>query len=114
MIDRPDLWLEALDDRGKMSHTYDFKKFEQVIERVSELYIDDCFTWVIPASVTRAIRLTCRLAFLDSGFRRNDDGANAYRDAGGRPRREPAVEVIGPRLQPAAGMGLSPFRPPCA
>lgn len=43
LIDRPDLWLEALDDRNKMSHTYDFKKFEQVIERVSHLYIDDCF-----------------------------------------------------------------------
>ena len=43
LIDRPDLWLEALDDRNKMSHAYDFKKFEQVIERVSELYIDDCF-----------------------------------------------------------------------
>ena len=43
LIDRPDLWLEALDDRNKMSHTYDFKKFEQVIERVSELYIDGCF-----------------------------------------------------------------------
>ena len=26
-----------------MSHTYDFSKFEQVIERISTTYIDQCF-----------------------------------------------------------------------
>ncbi len=36
-------WLRALDDRNKMSHTYDFKKFNEVIERVSKRYIK-CFS----------------------------------------------------------------------
>ena len=35
-------WLDALDDRNKMSHTYDLDKFEQVIERISQRYIQ-CF-----------------------------------------------------------------------
>ena len=43
LIDKPDVWLQALDDRNKMSHTYDFKKFEQVIERITDNYINDCF-----------------------------------------------------------------------
>ncbi len=36
-------WLSALDDRNKMSHTYDFKKFNEVIERISKRYIQ-CFS----------------------------------------------------------------------
>lgn len=43
LLDNPEAWLRALDDRNKMSHTYDFNKFEQVIERISNEYIDDCF-----------------------------------------------------------------------
>ncbi len=36
-------WLSALDDRNKMSHSYDFKKFNEVIERVSKQYMK-CFS----------------------------------------------------------------------
>ena len=43
LIDNPGLWLQALDDRNKMSHTYDFSNFEQVIERITTIYIDQCF-----------------------------------------------------------------------
>ncbi|MGI9344741.1 MAG: nucleotidyltransferase substrate binding protein [Gammaproteobacteria bacterium] len=43
LIDETEIWLQALDDRNTISHTYDFKKFEQVIERVSSSYINDCF-----------------------------------------------------------------------
>ncbi|MGI9256077.1 MAG: HI0074 family nucleotidyltransferase substrate-binding subunit [Salinispira sp.] len=43
LIDNPELWLRALDDRNKMSHTYDFKKFERVIDNISNFYIEDCF-----------------------------------------------------------------------
>ena len=43
LIEKTDLWLQALDDRNKMSHTYDFEKFNQVIERISALYIEECF-----------------------------------------------------------------------
>jgi len=35
-------WLNALDDRNKMSHMYDFKKFNEGIERISTRYIQ-CF-----------------------------------------------------------------------
>ena len=43
LIANPEIWLQAIDDRNKMSHTYDFSKFEQVIERISTTYIDQCF-----------------------------------------------------------------------
>ena len=43
LIDNPDIWLRALDDRNKMSHTYNFKKFEQVIDRIKSVYVDLCF-----------------------------------------------------------------------
>ena len=32
-------WLEALDTRNKMSHTYDFAKFEVALGEISTLYI---------------------------------------------------------------------------
>ena len=43
LIEHPEIWLQALDDRNKMSHSYDFSKFEQVIERITNFYIDQCF-----------------------------------------------------------------------
>ena len=47
LLDAPGIWLQALDDRNKMSHTYDFphdfQTLEQVIERIVHLYIDSCF-----------------------------------------------------------------------
>ena len=30
------VWMEALDARNKMSHTYDFQKFEEVIEKIQQ------------------------------------------------------------------------------
>lgn len=32
-------WMDALDARNKMSHTYDFKKFEEVIEAIQKRYL---------------------------------------------------------------------------
>ena len=43
LLDAPGVWLQALDDRNKMSHTYDFQKFEQVIQRIVHVYIGNCF-----------------------------------------------------------------------
>lgn len=33
------VWMDALDARNKMSHTYDFSKFEQVIADISQRYL---------------------------------------------------------------------------
>lgn len=33
-------WMSALDARNKLSHTYDFKKFEAVIEEIHARYLD--------------------------------------------------------------------------
>lgn len=35
-------WMDALDARNKMSHTYDFKKFERVLEQINARYLA-CF-----------------------------------------------------------------------
>ena len=32
-------WMDALDDRNKMSHTYSFERFEEVLERVRRRYL---------------------------------------------------------------------------
>jgi nucleotidyltransferase substrate binding protein (TIGR01987 family) len=39
LIQDGQVWTEALDARNKMSHTYDFSKFEQVIADISQRYL---------------------------------------------------------------------------
>ena len=39
LINDGETWMEALDDRNKMSHTYDFKKFKEVIDRIRMCYL---------------------------------------------------------------------------
>lgn len=39
IIDKADLWMNALDARNKMSHTYDFKTFEQIIADIRRDYL---------------------------------------------------------------------------
>lgn len=34
-----EVWMDALDDRNKMSHTYSFERFEEVLERVRRRYL---------------------------------------------------------------------------
>ena len=41
-IARGEEWMSLIDARNKMSHTYDFKKFEAVIEQIKENYLA-CF-----------------------------------------------------------------------
>lgn len=40
LISDGETWMSALDARNKMSHTYDFKKFEVVIEDIQTKYLD--------------------------------------------------------------------------
>lgn len=42
LIDDGESWMMALDARNKMSHTYDFNKFEVVLQQVGEKYLQ-CF-----------------------------------------------------------------------
>ena len=39
LIERGDDWMHLLDARNKMSHNYDFRKFEEVIWEIAERYI---------------------------------------------------------------------------
>ncbi len=39
LIDDGEGWMMALDARNKMSHTYDFKEFEIVLEQIVERYL---------------------------------------------------------------------------
>jgi len=39
LIEDGQIWMDALDARNKMSYTYDFKKFEDVIEAINKHYL---------------------------------------------------------------------------
>lgn len=39
LIGDGEAWMDALDDRNKMSHTYSFERFEEVLERVRRRYL---------------------------------------------------------------------------
>ena len=38
IIKNGDVWMAALDSRNKMSHTYDFKKFEKIVISIEKEY----------------------------------------------------------------------------
>ena len=39
IIHQPDIWMQALDDRNKMSHIYNTVAFEQTINNIAESYL---------------------------------------------------------------------------
>ena len=39
IIHQPDIWMQALDDRNKMSHIYNNVAFEQTISNIAESYL---------------------------------------------------------------------------
>ena len=38
VIDNGDIWMDALDSRNKMSHTYSYKDFEKIITSIEKSY----------------------------------------------------------------------------
>ena len=42
LIERGDDWMNLIDSRNEMSHTYDFKRFEAVIKKINKKYLP-CF-----------------------------------------------------------------------
>ncbi len=39
LIGKGETWMDALDARNKISHTYDFERFEQVISQIQQNYL---------------------------------------------------------------------------
>ena len=46
-IDDPDTWLKMIGDRNLMSHTYDFLKFEAVIQSIAAAYLPMLQDWYL-------------------------------------------------------------------
>lgn len=44
-INDPDTWLKMIGDRNLMSHTYDFVKFEAVIQSIADFYLPMLDEW---------------------------------------------------------------------
>ena len=56
IISKADIWMEALDARNEMSHTYDFKKFEETIQKIQEKYLmvlDELYTFFLEKNLER-------------------------------------------------------------
>jgi nucleotidyltransferase substrate binding protein (TIGR01987 family) len=54
IITHGELWMQALDARNKMSHVYNIKKFEEVIEGIKAHYLqlfDDLHMSLMEASM---------------------------------------------------------------
>ena len=46
-INDPDTWLKMIGDRNLMSHTYDFVKFEAVIQAIADYYLPMLQEWYL-------------------------------------------------------------------
>ena len=46
-INDPDTWLKMIGDRNLMSHTYDFVKFEAVIQSIADAYLPMLDEWYL-------------------------------------------------------------------
>ena len=56
IITNGELWMQALDARNKMSHVYNIKKFEEVIEGIREHYLqlfDDLHMSLMEVSIQK-------------------------------------------------------------
>ena len=39
LVDDAEAWMDALDDRNRMSHTYNFERFEEVLDNIRARYL---------------------------------------------------------------------------
>lgn len=46
-INDPDIWLKMIGDRNLISHTYDFVKFEAVIQSIADHYLPMLQEWYL-------------------------------------------------------------------
>lgn len=46
-IVQPEVWLKMIGDRNLMSHTYDFAKFEAIIQAIRERYLSLLEEWYL-------------------------------------------------------------------
>ncbi|WP_198243672.1 nucleotidyltransferase substrate binding protein [methane-oxidizing endosymbiont of Gigantopelta aegis] len=46
-IENPDIWLKMIGDRNLMSHTYDFAKFEIIIQSIRDSYLSLLDEWYL-------------------------------------------------------------------
>ncbi len=46
-IENPDIWLKMIGDRNLMSHTYDFAKFEIIIQSIRDSYLPLLDEWYL-------------------------------------------------------------------
>lgn len=46
-INDPDTWLKMIGDRNLMSHTYDFAKFEAIIQSIRQYYLPMLDDWYL-------------------------------------------------------------------
>lgn len=47
----PDVWLQLIGDRNRMSHTYDFQKFGAIIQTLREKYLPLLDDWYLELQI---------------------------------------------------------------
>ncbi len=55
IINQGDIWMQALDDRNKMAHSYNFSEFERVILNIEQYYLpifNELYVFLLEKAIT--------------------------------------------------------------